>query len=221
MTKQHFHRLLALAAAVGLMQAGSVLAADEHEHNHMATDPNNPHAAHMAAMAQGGAGAAAEIKVPDTTLVNQDGKPVRLKSDVLGDKIVVIDFVYTTCTTVCPVVSAMFAKVQEKLAPELGKEVVMVSVTVDPLRDTPQRLKELGAKYNAGPDWTFLTGKKPQVEEVLKAFGAYTPNFADHPPLVLVGDAKSGKWVRYFAFTSPEQVMAAVSDLQAARHKHN
>ena len=219
MSQLRIKRLLVLAAA-GLLWSGVPFAADEHEHHHPA-EAADPHAAHKAAAAQSSGSEAAQVRLTDTALVTQDGKPVKFKSDVLGEKIVVIDFVYTTCTTVCPVVSALFANLQERLGPDLGKEVALVSVTVDPLRDTPQRLKELGAKYKAGPGWTFLTGKKPQVDEVLKAFGAYTANFAEHPPLVMVGDAKSGQWVRFFAFTSPDQVMAAVGDLRAARHNHN
>lgn len=220
MSQLRIKRLLVLAAA-GLLWSGVPFAADEHEHHHHPADAADPHAAHKAAAANPGVGETTRIQLADTALVTQDGKAVKFKSDVLGDKIVVIDFVYTTCTTVCPVVSALFANLQERLGPELGNEVALVSVSVNPLRDTPQRLKELGAKYKAGPGWTFLTGKKPQVDEVLKAFGAYTPNFAEHPPLVMVGDAKSGQWVRFFAFTGPDQVMAAVGDLRAARQQRN
>jgi protein SCO1/2 len=95
----------------------------------------------------------------------------------------------------------------------------MVTVTVDPVRDTPARLKEYGARLGSNPGWSWITGPKPQVDEVLRAFGAYTPNFVDHPPLVLVGDAKTGKWLRFYGFPSPDQLLAAVGDLTAARGK--
>ena len=71
------------------------------------------------------------------------------------------------------------------------------------MRDTPARLKEYAARYGAGPGWTWLTGPKPQVDEVLQVFGAYTPNFVEHPPLVMVGDAKTGKWIRFYGFPEP------------------
>ena len=111
------------------------------------------------------------------------------------------------------------AQVQDKLGARLGRDVALVTVTVDPVRDTPARMKEYGAKLGSGAGWTWLTGPKPQVDEVLKVFGAYTPNFTEHPALVLVGDAKSGKWLRFYGFPTPEQLMAAVNELTAGRAK--
>ena len=215
------HMPLALVAALGFALGAPVLAADDHsQHDHHAApaagEPD-PHAAHKAAAAQPVAAQSVQIKLTDVELLNQDGKPVKLKSEVIGERIVVLDFVYTTCTTVCPVLSALLADVQGKLAKDAAKDVALVSMTVDPVRDTPQRLKAFGEKYNAGPGWTFVTGRKGQVEDVLRAFGAFTPNFVDHPPLVMVGDGKTGRWLRFFGFPSPDQITAAVRDLRAAR----
>lgn len=182
-----------------------------------------PVAAHDHPAQHGQAGAtpvapqSARINLPDTALLDQDGRNVRLKSDVIGERIVIVDFIYTSCTTVCPVVSAVMAQAQGRLAARLGRDVALVTVTVDPVRDTPARLKDYGARIGSAAGWTWLTGAKPQVDEVLKGFGAYTPNFVDHPPLVLVGDAKSGKWLRFYGFPSPDQLVTAVGELTAAR----
>jgi protein SCO1/2 len=157
------------------------------------------------------------VSVPDTPLVDQDGRRTRFGNDALGDRIVIMDFVFTTCTTVCPVVSAVLADAQRKLGERVGSDVALVSVTVDPVRDTAARLKEYGTRIGAGPGWTWLTGAQPQVNEVLKAFGAYTPNFNDHPPLVFVGDARSGQWMRFYGFPSADQLLKAVDELTAAR----
>jgi protein SCO1/2 len=159
-----------------------------------------------------------QIKLPDTVLTDQNGKKVRFKSDGMADRLVVINFVYTTCTTVCPVQSAIFTDLQQRLGARAGGEVSLISVTVDPLRDTPLRLKEYAARYGAGPGWSFLTGRQQAVEEVLKAFDVYTANFADHPAAVLVGDPQSGEWVRYFGFPSSDQLMDRLKSLQAARN---
>ena len=75
----------------------------------------------------------------------------------------------------------------------------------------------ISGRIGAGAGWSWLTGAKPQVDEALKVFGAYTPNYLDHPPLVLVGDPKAGKWLRFYGFPSPDQIVAAVDDLSAAR----
>ena len=157
------------------------------------------------------------IKLPEAAVTDQHGRTARFQSDFVGDRLVVINFIYTTCTTVCPVQSALLADLQQRLGQRAGREVALISVTVDPLRDTPVRLKEFSAQYKAGPGWTFLGGDKQAVDEVLTAFGVYTPNFADHPAVVLVGDPRSGQWTRFFGFPGSEQIMARVTQLQAGR----
>jgi len=136
---------------------------------------------------------------------------------VFADRIVVVDFVYTTCSTVCPVLSALFHQVQSQLGDALGDEVVMVSISVDPTRDTPARLKQYAAKFDAGADWTWLTGPRQDVTEVLDAFGAYTPNFEDHPSMVLVGDTRDGTWDRLIGFPAPTTIVDMVETLRRER----
>ncbi len=162
----------------------------------------------------------ATFKLTDTPLLDQEGRTLKFRSDALGERIAIVGFVYTTCTTVCPVVSAVMAQVQDKLGARMGRDVALVTLTVDPVRDTPKRMKEFGTKMGSGTGWTWLTGPKPQVDEVLKVFGAYTANFAEHPALIVVGDAKSGKWLRFFGFPTPDQLVAAVNELTAARAKN-
>ena len=128
-----------------------------------------------------------------------------------------MDFVYTTCTTVCPVLSAVFGQLQGRLGQRLGRDVFLVSVSVDPIRDTPSRLQAYAAQHQAGPGWIWLTGDKPAVDRVLEGLGAYAPNYEDHPPMVLVGDGKSGNWTRFFGFPGPDQLLAKVDELVGAR----
>jgi protein SCO1/2 len=180
---------------------------------------HDDHSHHGNAAAKPVAPQSTRITLPDTPLVDQNGRNVRFRSDVMGERIVVVGFIYTTCTTVCPVLSSILAQAQSKLGSRVGRDVGLVTVTVDPVRDTPARLKEYSAKMGASPAWSWLTGPKPQVDEVLKVFGAYTPNFLEHPPVVFVGDAKAGKWVRFFGFPNPDQLVAAVNELSAERAK--
>ncbi len=206
MSSSHFARALALYTLCVTLALAPVAAHD--------------HAAHQAqAGAKPVAPQGVRISLADTALLDQNGRSVRLKSDLIGERIVVVDFIYTSCTTVCPVVSAVMAQAQGKLGARVGRDVALLTLTVDPVRDTPARLKEYGGRIGSGAGWSWLTGAKPQVDEALKVFGAYTPNYLDHPPLVLVGDAKAGRWLRFYGFPSPDQIVAAVDDLTAARAK--
>ncbi len=162
----------------------------------------------------------ADITLPDAILVTQDGVEASLANDIVGGRIVVMNFVYTTCTTVCPVLSAIFSQVQNHLRDRLGREVVLVSISVDPNRDTPARLKQYAERLGAGDSWLWLTGRQQTVTEVLQELGAYTPNFAEHPSMVLVGDAQSGQWARFIGFPAADQIIKKVDEFSAARMAH-
>lgn len=196
----------ALAVIGGLALAVSSMPVVAQDHSH-----------HMQHAQGDQAPGTVRIKLPDTVLTDQNGKAVKFKTDAVADRMVVINFIYTTCTTVCPVQSALFADLQQRLGDRAGTEVSMISVTVDPLRDTPLRLKEFAAQYKAGPGWRFFTGSRQAVDEVLTAFGAYTANFADHPAVVLVGDPRSGEWTRFYGFPDSDQIMSRMQQLQSAR----
>ena len=200
MNRVHFRA----AFAAGVLAAGALGAARAHD----------AHPQHAAA-----APTSAKVVLRAEPLLDQTGKRVRLADDVIADRIAIVNFVYTTCTTVCPVSSATLSQVQLRLAPALGKEVVLVSISVDPLRDTPERLRDYAARYDAREGWVWLTGAKPDVDSALKGFGAYTPRFEDHPTMVLVGDARSGTWTRFYGFPSADQLSAKVEAIRTARGK--
>jgi protein SCO1/2 len=159
----------------------------------------------------------ADIDLRDALLLTQDGDEVRFVSDVIGDKIVVMDFVYTTCTTVCPVLTALFTQVQTQLGDDLGNEVVMVSMTVDATRDTPARLKAYATKHRVQEGWIWLTGPKPTMDDVLTGLGAFSVSFEDHPAMVIVGDGRTGEWKRMFGFPNPDRIMKVVNEFRASR----
>ena len=189
----------------------------------LATAPSfadeDPHAKHRAMMKEKSEPAAenADIDLRDRTLLTQDGVEVRFVSDVIDDHIVVMDFVYTTCTTVCPVLTALFSQVQTRLGETLGDEVVLVSLTVDATRDTPERLKAYSTKHRAAEGWTWLTGPKPTMDDVLTGLGAFSVSFEDHPSMVIVGDARTGEWKRLFGFPNPDRIMKLVDEFRANR----
>jgi len=200
-----------VAIVFALLFLSTVALAQEHD----------AHKAHRQMMQQETAATFAEIALPDAMLVTQNGDEVRLVDDVIDGRIVVVDFVYTTCTTVCPVLSATFRQVQQKLGARVGEDIVMVSVSVDPQRDTPARMKSYAARLGASDGWVWLTGDKRNVKDVLEAFGAYTPNFADHPSMILVGDGASGQWTRFLGFPAADQIVNKVEEFAANRMAHH
>ncbi len=180
------------------------------------SDPHAHHREMMKAKAEQKAQAAI-LEFGDAQLITQDGETKSLSSDIVGDRIVVVDFIYTTCTTVCPVLSAVLMQVQDQLGDRLGTEVMLVSISVDPQRDTPARLKDYASKLRARDGWLWLTGDKLAVDEVLKDFGAYTPNFEDHPAMVLVGDGTTGEWSRFLGVPGANHIVDKINELAAAR----
>lgn len=175
--------------------------------------------AHHGSGEQSAQGAArdAVVRLPEIVLLDQYGRPIWLASELVGERIVVADFIYTTCTTVCPVASAMMSEVQRLLGDRVGRDVHLVSFTVDPKRDTPARLLAYSRKHDAGPGWFWITGSPDRIARALKGFGTWTPNFEDHPAVTMVGDGRSGRWTRFYGFTDPQTIVAAVNDLFAAR----
>lgn len=160
---------------------------------------------------------AVKVRGLDTTLVDQDGRSVNLQRDVIGRRIVVVGFVYTDCTTVCPLVSAVFADLQSRLGDRVGRDVVLTTITVDPLRDTPARLKAYAERFQAGTGWRWLTGSPVAVNDLLKGLGAYAPDFTQHPQMVLVGDGVTGRWTRFSGLPEPRRLIEHVRGLEATR----
>jgi protein SCO1/2 len=152
---------------------------------------------------------------PDLPLLDQDGKPVRFYSDLVRGKRVAINFVFTTCTTICPPMGATFERLQALLAARAGSDVRLISVSVDPATDTPQRLKAWGARFHAGPGWSLVTGRQEDLDRLLKALSVFTPNRADHAPVVVLGDDGTGRWTRAYGLASPAKMIELLDGLAA------
>jgi len=148
-----------------------------------------------------------KVSVPDVEVMTQNGAKQRFPLLLTG-KAVVINFIFTTCTTICPLMGANFAKLEKQLGEHAGHEVTLLSISVDPVTDTPARLKAWKQRFSTGSDWVLVTGAKPDIDRLLRAFGAYTPDKGDHAPLVVVGTPASGEWTRANALASPEQIAA-------------
>lgn len=157
------------------------------------------------------------MRFADVALLDQDGMPVRLEKDLVGDHLVVMGFIYTSCTTVCPVVSSIMSKVQQQLGGRVGEEIRLVSISVDPQRDDSRRLAGYARAFQHGPGWSWLTGSPYAISETLKGLGSFSANLSEHPPLILVGDGRSGHWTRFYGFTDPSVLIGEVNRLSARR----
>ena len=210
--------LAAALCALGLAGAPALAHSPEEHAGH---GQHQGHAGHAAPQTPP---ESARVRFADVLLTDQHNRQVHLRDEVVDDRIVVMGFVYTSCTTVCPVVSAIMQKVQAQLGERVDSEVRLVSISVDPLRDTPARLREFAERYRAGPGWTWLTGSVPAVTDTLKGLGTWSADFENHPSVIMIGDGRSDRWTRFYGFTDPAVLLAKVEELSAARgmqHGHD
>ena len=154
--------------------------------------------------------------VPDVTLVDEAGRTVRLRELLAGDEPVMVNFIFTTCQVICPVMSRIFAGVQRELGPEAAR-VRLVSISIDPEQDTPERLRAYAARFGAGPGWTFLTGRIQDVVAVERAFDAYLGDKMNHRPVTLLRQRQDRPWVRLDGFASPADLAREYHQQVASR----
>ena len=149
----------------------------------------------------------------DVELLNQDGKKVRFYSDVLKGKTVVVNAFFTTCTSVCPPMNRNMEKIQEVLGDRVGRDVFLVSMTVDPENDTPARIKEYAQKFHAGPGWIFLTGKKENLDWALYKLGQYVEQKDDHKTIFIIGNEPTGLWKKAFGMANVGELLQVVESV--------
>lgn len=156
---------------------------------------------------------AAQKYFTDVELLTQDGRKMRFYSDLLKGRTVVIIPFFTTCTAVCPPMNRNMAKIQDALGDRLGKQVYLISITVDPVTDTPARLKAYAAKFHAKPGWYFITGTTENVNFALKKLGQYVADKNDHSSIMIVGNEATGLWKKALALAQAEELIKIVEEV--------
>ena len=198
--------MLMIAPAVSAH--GKAEAAEEQAHHHAPADEATR--------------SAADYSIPQIKLVRADGKSVWLADEINDGRPVVMDFIYTTCTSICPMSSQTLAELQKKLG--TGNSAVhLVSISIDPENDTPVRLREYAKKFGAGPTWQFYTGTLAASTAAQQAFNVYRGDKMSHTPVTLVRTAVAGSWVRIDGFTTADQLLGELRDSVASaseRHVH-
>ncbi len=155
----------------------------------------------------------ARLEVPDLSLVDHLGRPISFYRDLVAGKVVAMNFIFTSCTTVCPPMGAAFGRLQTALGDHFGKDVTLVSVSVDPVTDTPERLRAWSRQFEARPGWTLVTGDRATVQRLLKELDVFTANAADHTPMVLLIDDQHGRWQRASGLTAPERLAELLTQM--------
>jgi cytochrome oxidase Cu insertion factor (SCO1/SenC/PrrC family) len=156
-------------------------------------------------------------QIPDARVYDQDGKPHNFYTDLVKGKTVAINFVFTTCTGVCPPITATLRRVQQEL-PARAPAIQLISVSVDPETDTPSRLHEFAAKFHAGPGWTFVTGDRTEIDRILRALGVAVANKNDHTPMILIGNERTHYWTRVYGLSSPTTLVEAIRKAADTAH---
>lgn len=163
-----------------------------HEHHHQPqSDVNRSTASYM---------------LPEVRLVRDDGAQVSLSAEFNDGKPVFLAFIYTTCTTVCPLTSQTLASLQEGLGRDSGK-VHLASVSIDPEEDTPTRLRAYAQRFGAGPEWRHYTGTAAASVAVQRAFDAYGGDKMNHNPAIFIRPAPGQPWIRLDGFASGQDLL--------------
>jgi len=150
-------------------------------------------------------------QIPDVKVLDQNGQRLNFYTDLVKGRNVAINFIFTTCTSVCPVLTATFRRVQVELE-KSQSGIKLISVSVDPTIDTPERLRDFAGKFKAGPGWTFVTGDKSDIDTLLRQLGAGVGNKNDHTSMILIGNDTADVWTRTYGLSSPTVLLKVMTE---------
>jgi protein SCO1 len=156
---------------------------------------------------------AAQKYFTDTELLTQDGKHVRFYTDVLKDRVVVINCFFATCKGSCLPMNRNMARLQQMLPASSAKNVLFVSISVDPEHDTPERLKTYASGLRAQPGWLFLTGTKTNVDFVHYKLGQYVEDKNQHNNILIIGNERTGLWKKAFGLAKAEELLKVLESV--------
>lgn len=151
--------------------------------------------------------------VPDVEVLDQNGRKLKFYTDLIKGKLLVINFVYTSCETYCPQATANFARLQAMLGDRLGRDVYLLSISTDPLTDSPQKLKSWSERFKPKAGWTFVTGEMAAMQTLLQTLTGDGPQRGYHIPLALVVNDEQGIWRSTYGMDSPGNLIKMLDEL--------
>lgn len=197
--------LLWMLTASGSLKGEQPARTEAHHHHSDASDSKRPQIEQSTGLV-----------IPDLELQDQEGQKVRFYSDLVKNKVVVINFIFTTCTTICPPLAATFSRIQSLTGGRSGTNFHLISISVDPVTDTPERLKAWAGKFNRKPGWTLVTGEKLNIDKLLRALGTGVTRKEEHSPLVLIGSDARGTWTRVNGISPAPRLISIIEGMIAA-----
>ena len=153
---------------------------------------------------------------PNVEVITQNGDRVHFYDDLIKGKIVLISFIFTSCTDLCPLTTARITQVVDRIQDQIGKKIFVVSITVDPENDTPEKLKAFADAFYKGPGWTFITGKPEDIRAINAKLGNKSDVATDHRNEIVLGNDTTGEWARNSPFADIESVELAIRDMDPA-----
>jgi protein SCO1/2 len=151
--------------------------------------------------------------LPNLPIVDQDGRQLKFYDDLIKDKIVVIMFIYTSCTDICPITTARMTQIEDKLGDAVGRDIFIISLTVDPEHDTPEKLKAYSTAFGTGPGWTFVTGKPDDIRAINFRLGERSKVLSDHRNEIVLGNDATGEWQRDNAMGDLTRVTQSIREM--------
>lgn len=201
-----------VALAFLLMLVYASASSDEHAAHQQDQAVPDKHAAHRAAMQKTRYSASTEsYSIPDVELIDQSGAPVSLRTLLQADQPIALNFIFTTCTTICPVMTATFAAMRRELG-DAGEQLRLVSISIDPEYDRPDKLKAYSEQFGAGTGWEFLTGDSIDIVQVLRSFDSYAGSKMNHKPVTLLKRPGSSTWTRIDGLASSKELANEVRE---------
>jgi len=158
----------------------------------------------------------AEPRIPDVNCLDQNGKKLRFNTDLVKGKVVVISFIYTSCTYLCTRIGESTARLQTALGDRLGRDVHLISVSTDPVTDTPEKLRAWATRLKAKDGWTLVTGEKPEMDRLLRVLTGDATGQKSHSPLLLIGNEATNVWAESYAFENPAKVIQQIDRVSGA-----
>ncbi len=145
--------------------------------------------------------------IPQVQLVREDGKHVMLQDEFKDGRPVLLTFIFTTCTTICPLISQTLVKLQNGLGPDRDR-VHIASISIDPEEDTPARLTSYARELHAGPEWHHYTGTEQAIIATARAFNVYRGDKMAHSPVILMRPEPNKPWIRFDGFPTTLQLLS-------------
>ena len=161
----------------------------------------------------------AETVIPNVEVIDQNGRSLHFYDDLIRGRAVLLNFFFTSCGDTCPLVTQNLREVQDILGERMGRDIFMVSVSLQPELETPEILAAYAAPWEVRPGWSFVTGRRDDIERLRQAMGFTSSDPAqdlvkdNHTGMVRYGNDRLDRWAGTAGLGRPAWIAKAVTSL--------